>query len=150
MLPVDVIGFDAGGGQQRRRIHDFECLTGKSNDLLLAKGLKGPADVNVGEPERLTELTLAQRKMESLARLVGQVVSKPDVNLEQQMSDSFPGAAQSEVGQMIVRPRLVRGDLATKQKRKTWIVLDNRVELAPRESKNPGGRKTTCGVVHRL
>src|SRR5271169_1091765 len=94
-------------------------------------------------------MALAQRQMEGLARLIGQVPSKPDVDLEQKMGDPFSGVPQSEVSQMIMGARLIRRDLPAEQDGETRVVLDNRVELVTGESKNPGNRKTTCGMIHR-
>src|SRR5271169_1150855 len=65
------------------------------------------------------------------------------------MGDPFPGAPQSKVSQMIVGARPVRGDLPAEQNGETRVVLNNRVELVTGESKNPGSRKTTRGMIHR-
>jgi hypothetical protein len=80
-------------------------------------------------------MALAQRQMKGLARLIGQVLSKSDVDLKQEMGDPFPGAPQSEVSQMIVGTRPVRRDLPAEQDGKTRVVLDNRVELVTGKAK---------------
>jgi hypothetical protein len=78
-------------------------------------------------------VALAQRQVNGLTRLDRKPAAKSDVDLEKQMRDAFPGAAKTEVGEMVVRTRLIRSDLAAEQDGETWIGLDNDVQLPPRK-----------------
>ena len=80
MLIIDHIELDTGGCREGGRIDDFELAVGKSNNLLLAKDLKGPTNVNVRQTERLSDVALAQRQVNVLTRLDRQPVAKPDVD----------------------------------------------------------------------
>ncbi len=82
-IPVGQIAFETGGGDQGRRIDDFEPLVGKANDLLFAQDLEGPADMDVSKAQRLADVALAQRQVNRLARLVRKTVVKPDIDLKQ-------------------------------------------------------------------
>ena len=47
LLIIEQIMRDSGGGDQSRRIDNFEPVVGEVDNLLLAEGLKRPGDVNV-------------------------------------------------------------------------------------------------------
>jgi hypothetical protein len=51
---IEHVVLDPCSCHQGGRIDDFELVIGETNDLLLAKALKRPADVNVSKTERLT------------------------------------------------------------------------------------------------
>src|SRR5271169_1836678 len=65
------------------------------------------------------------------------------------MRDAFPGAAKTEVGEMVVRTRLIGGDLAAEQDSEAWIGLDNDVQLPPRKGVHAHQREATGGVIRR-
>jgi hypothetical protein len=49
---------------------------------------------------------------------------------------------------MVVRTRLVSGDLAAEQNSEAWIGLDDDVQLVPWEGENAHYRKATGRVIH--
>jgi len=63
LLPIEGIDLDPCSCHQGWRIDDFEPVVGEADDLLLAKDLQRPADVNVGETESLADVALAQRQL---------------------------------------------------------------------------------------
>src|SRR5271170_3264662 len=113
-----------GDGDQGGRIDNLELVVGQADDPLFAEDLQRPANVNVGEPERLTDVPLAQRQLYGFTRRRRKLAAESDIKLEQQMGDAFTGAAQTKVGQMIVRAKLAGGHLTPEQHGETRIALD--------------------------
>jgi hypothetical protein len=66
---IESIDLDTCGCHQGWWIDDFEPVVGEADDLLLAKDLERPADVNVGRTERLADMALALRQLYDLTRL---------------------------------------------------------------------------------
>ena len=95
LLVIEHVVLDPCGCQQGRRIDDFEPVVREANDLLFAKDLKCSADVNVSKTERLTNVALAQRQMNGFTRRHRKPAAKPNIDLEKQMRDAFPGAAKT-------------------------------------------------------
>jgi len=59
VLAIEGIDLDPRSCHQGWRIDDFEPVVGEADDLLLAKDLQRPADVNVGKTESLADMALA-------------------------------------------------------------------------------------------
>ena len=131
------------------RIDYFEPVVGEAHDFLLAKDLERAADMNVGEAQSLANLALAERQLNSLAALGRKPAANSDVELKEEMRDAMPGVPKTDVGEMVMRARLIGGDLAAKQDGETRIGLDNDVQLAPRKCVDAHYRKAPSGVVHR-
>ena len=132
-LMAENIGFHTGGRHESYWIDDFERVIGEVHYLLLAKDLKRSANVNVGEAERLTDLALTERQLNSLARLDRKTAVNPDIELQEQMCNALPGVSKTDVGEVVMRARLIRSDLAAEQDGETRIGLDDDVQLPPRE-----------------
>jgi len=128
---IEHVAIDTRSCDQSRRIDDFEPVVGEADDFLLAKDLQCPADMNVGETHRLADVALAQRQLNNLAGLGRKPAAQPDIDLEKQMRDAFPGTPKTEVGEMIVRATFIGGDLSAEQNSKTRIGLDEGVQLTP-------------------
>ena len=109
------------------RIDYFEPVVGEAHDFLLAKDLERAADMNVGEAQSLANLALAERQLNSLAALGRKPAANSDVELKEEMRDAMPGVPKTDVGEMVMRARLIGGDLAAKQDGETRIGLDNDV-----------------------
>ena len=76
------------------RIHDVEPVVGEADDLLLAKDLQRPADVNVGKTESLADMALAQWQLYDLTRLGRKPAAYPHIDLEQETGDALPCPSQ--------------------------------------------------------
>lgn len=122
LLMIEHVVLDPCGCHQGRWIDDFEPMVGEANDLLLAKDLKRSADVDVSETERLTNVALAQRQVNGLAWLDRKPATEPDIDLEKQMRDALPGAAKTEVSEVVVRTRFIGGHFGgrTEQQGVDW------------------------------
>jgi len=122
LLMIEHVVLDPCGCRQGRWIDDFEPMVGEANDLLLAKDLKRSADVDVSETERLTNVALAQRQVNGLAWLDRKPATEPDIDLEKQMRDALPGAAKTEIGEVVVRTRFIGGHFGgrTEQQGVDW------------------------------
>ncbi len=115
LLIIEQIMRDSGSGDQSRRIDNFEPVVGEADNLLLAEGLKRPGDVNVSNTQRVTDVALAQRQLNSFTRLGRKPAAKPDIDLEKQMCDALPSASKTEVGKVVVRARFIGGDLSAQE-----------------------------------
>ena len=124
VLAIEGIDLDPRSCHQGWRIDDFEPVVGEADDLLLAKDLQRPADVNVGKTESLADMALAQRQLYDFARLGRKPAAQPDIDLEKQMCDAFPGASKTQVGEVVVRAPFIGGDLSAEQNSEAWIGLD--------------------------
>ena len=56
VLAIEGIDLDPRSCHQGWRIDDFEPVVGEADDLLFAKDLQRPADVNVGKTEGLADM----------------------------------------------------------------------------------------------
>jgi hypothetical protein len=149
VLAIEGIDLDAGSCHQGWRIDNFEPVVGEADDLLFAKYLQRPADVNVGKTESLANMALAQRQLYDLTRLGRKPAAYPHIDLKQETGDALPCASQAKVGEMIVRARLIAGDLAAQQNSEAWFAFDDRVQLTSWKSVDAHGRQATGGMVHR-
>ena len=76
---------------------------------------------------------MTERQLNSLARLDRKTSANPDIELQEQMCNALPGVSKTGVGEVVMRARLIRSDLAAEQDGETWIGLDDDVQLPPRE-----------------
>ena len=104
---------DTSGRYQSRRIDYFEPVVGEAHDFLLAKDLERPAYVNVGKAQCLANLALAERQLNSLTAFGRKPAANSDVELEDEMCDALSGVPKTDIGEMVMRARLIGGDLAT-------------------------------------
>jgi hypothetical protein len=148
-LMTEHIDLDPRSCHQGGRIDDFEPVVGEADDLLLAKDLQRPADVNVGKTESLADMALAQRQLYDLTRLGRKPAAYPHIDLEQETGDALSCRSQPKVGEMIVGARRIAGDLAAEQNSEAWIAFDDRVQLTSWKSINAHDRQATGGVIHR-
>src|SRR5271165_1724967 len=65
------------------------------------------------------------------------------------MCDALPGVSKTDVGEMVMRSRLIRGDLTAEKDGETRIGLDDDVQLPPRDGVHAHHREATGGVIHR-
>ena len=140
---------NTSSSSKRLRIDYFEPVVGEAHDFLLAKDLERAADMNVGEAQSLANLALAERQLNSLAALGRKPAANSDVELEDEMCDALSGVPKTDIGEVVMRARLIGGDLAAKQDGETRIGLDNDVQLAARKCVDARYRKAPSGVVHR-
>ena len=143
VLAIEGIDLDPRSCHQGWRIDYFEPVVGEADDLLLAKDLQRPADVNVGETESLAYVALAERQLYDLTRLGRQPVAYPHIDLKQETGDALPCLSQPKVSEMIVGARLIGGDLAAEQNREARIAFDDRVQLASWKSIDAHDRQAT-------
>ena len=148
-LALGNLVLDTGGRNESLRIDNFEPVVGEADDLLLAKDLQRPADVNVGKTESLADVALAQRQLYDLTRLGRKPAAYPHIDLEQETGDALPRPSQPKVGEMIVGARLIGGDLAAEQNSEAWIAFDDRIQLTSWKSIDAHDRQATGGVIHR-
>jgi len=149
VLAIEGIDLDPRSCHQGWRIHDFEPVVGEADDLLLAKDLQRPADVNVGKTESLADMALAQWQLYDLTRLGRKPAAYPHIDLEQETGDALPCPSQPKVGEMIVGACLIAGDLAAEQNREAWIAFDDCVQPTSWKSIDAHDRQATGGVIHR-
>jgi hypothetical protein len=65
---LDEVPAPPGGSRhQGWRIDSLEPVVGEADDLLFAKYLQRPADVNVGKTQSLADMALAQRQLYDLS-----------------------------------------------------------------------------------
>src|SRR5208337_321703 len=114
-LMAENIGFHTGGRHERFWIDDFERVIGEVRYLLLTKDLKRSANVNVGKAERVTDLALTERQLKSFARLDRETAANPDIKLQEQMRDALPGVSKADIGEVVMRARLICHDLAAEK-----------------------------------
>jgi len=78
----------------------------------------------VGEAQRLTDVGLTEWQLNGLARLIRKAAADPDVDLQEQRWDPLPGFSRTDVGEMIIRTRLISGDLAAEQhgESRYWVM----------------------------
>ena len=127
---IEHVVLDTCSCDQSRRIDDFEPVVGEADDLLFAKDLQRPADVNVGKTESLADVALAERQLYDLTRLGRKPAAYPHIDLKQETGDAAPRLTQPKIGEMIVSARLIAGDLAAEQNSEAWIAFDDCIQLA--------------------
>jgi hypothetical protein len=101
--------------------------------ICCSQDLKRAADVSLGEAERLSDFGLSERQLNGLARLDWKAAAEPDIELQEQMCDALPALSKTNVGEVVMRTRLIGDDLAAQQNGESRIGLDDDVQLAPRE-----------------
>jgi len=121
LLALGDLVLDTSGRHESLRIDYFEPVVGKFHDFLLAKDLEHPADVNVGKTQCLANLALAERQLNNLTVLGRKPAPNSDVELKYEMRYALPGVAKADIGEVVMRARLIGGDLATQQDRETRI-----------------------------
>jgi len=129
-LALGNLVLDTGGRNESLRIDYFEPIVRQTHDLLLTKDLKRAADMDIGKTQSLANLALTERQLENLTALGRKPLANPDLELEKEMCDALPGVPQTDIGQVVMRPRLIGGDLTTQQDRETRIGLDDDFQLA--------------------
>ena len=92
--------------------------------LFLAKDLQRPADVNAAEADRLTDLRLRDRQLNSLAWLDRKAAAEPDIELQEQMCDPLPAHSKPNVGEVSMPARPIGDNLAVEQEGEPRIGLD--------------------------
>ena len=102
VLAIEDIDLDPRSCHQSWRIDDFEPVVGEADDLLFAKDLQRPADVNVGKTESLADMALAHRQLYDLTALGRKPAAYPHIDLEQETGDALPCPSQPKVCEMIV------------------------------------------------
>ncbi len=117
--------------------------------ICCSQDLKRAADVSLGEAERLSDFGLSERQLNGLARLDWNAAAEPDIELQEQMCDALPALSKTNVGEVVMRTRLIGDDLAAQQNGESRIGLDDDVQLAPREGVDARYREATGGVIHR-
>jgi hypothetical protein len=120
---------NTGGGHQRAGIHNFELVISKPNDLLLAKELEFPADMNIGKPKRLPDMCLAQRQIDDFTGDVREPAVQPNIKFEQQVRNTLARIPKTEICEVIVRPRLIGGGLVVKQNGEAWVGADEAMQF---------------------
>ena len=88
VLAIEGIEIDPRRCHQGWRIDYFEPVVGEADDLLFAKDLQRPADVNVGKTESLADMALAQRQLYDLTGLGRKPAAYPHIDLEQETGDA--------------------------------------------------------------
>jgi hypothetical protein len=127
---LDEVPAPPGGSRhQGWRIDSLEPVVGEADDLLFAKYLQRPADVNVGKTGSLADMTLAQRQLYDLTRLGRKPAAHPHLDLKQETGNALSCASQAKVGEVIVGARLIRGDLAAEQNGEAWVAFDDCLQL---------------------
>jgi len=112
-LALGNLVLDTGGRNESLRIDYFEPIVRQTHDLLLTKDLKRAADMDIGKTQSLANLALSERQLKNLAALGRKQLANPDVKLEKEMCDALPGVPQTDICQVVMRPRLIGGDLTT-------------------------------------
>jgi hypothetical protein len=130
LLGLGDLALDPSGRDEGLRIDYFKPMVRQTHDLLLAKDLKRAADMDVGKTQSLANLALTERQLKNLAALGWKPLANPDVELEKEMCDALPSVPETDIGQVVMRPRLIGGDLTTQQDRETRIGLHDDVQLA--------------------
>ena len=143
VLAIESIDLNPRSCHQGWRIDDFEPAVGEADDLLIAKDLQRPADVNVGETESLADVALVERQLYDLTRLGRKPAAYPHIDLEQETGNALPCPSQPKVGEMIVGARPIAGDLAAEQNSQAWIAFDDRVQLTSWKSIDAHDRQAT-------
>ena len=133
LLTKQIRGFHTGGRDKSRWIEDLKCVVGEADYLFLAKDLQRPADVNAAEADRLTDLRLRDRQLNSLAWLDRKATADPDIELQEQVCDPLSANSKPNVGEVVMRAPLSGDNLAVKHDGEPRIGLDHDLQLPPRK-----------------
>ena len=102
VLAIEGIDLDPRSCHKGWRIDYFEPVVGEADDLLFAKDVQRPADMNVGKTESLADVALAERQLYDLTRLGRKPAAYPHIDLKQETGDALPCPSQPKVREMIV------------------------------------------------